>query len=138
MELVVTDDREYIEALLRKYDLPTADLGSADLFVAYEDAERIGCGGFGMYSENALFRSIAVEQGVQNRGYGREIVRQLRRKASERGARGGYLLTTTAAEFFEQCGFEQVEREVVPETIRETKQFTKLCPNSAVCMRHVP
>jgi amino-acid N-acetyltransferase len=45
-----------------------------------------------------------------------------------------YLLTTTAAPFFERYGYGAVAREEVPRPIRDTTEFTDLCPASATCM----
>ena len=46
-----------------------------------------------------------------------------------------YLLTTTAEGFFRRNGFERIERKIVPEVIKQTTEFTSLCPSSAVCMK---
>ena len=46
-----------------------------------------------------------------------------------------WLLTTTAQRFFERSGYERVSREDVPDEVRMCKEFTILCPSTAVCMR---
>lgn len=46
-----------------------------------------------------------------------------------------YLLTTTAAGFFADRGYERVDRSVVPAPVRGTTQFSTLCPESATVMR---
>jgi N-acetylglutamate synthase-like GNAT family acetyltransferase len=46
-----------------------------------------------------------------------------------------YLITTTAAPFFERLGFEPVQREAVPEGIRKSPEFASICPTSAAVLR---
>jgi amino-acid N-acetyltransferase len=45
-----------------------------------------------------------------------------------------YLLTNTAEGFFSKIGFNKVERDNVPDSIRATKEFQSLCPSTAACM----
>ena len=46
-----------------------------------------------------------------------------------------WLLTTTAAGFFDQLGFARVERGSVPPELQASPEFATVCPGSAVCMR---
>ncbi|RRU03438.1 hypothetical protein EGJ34_19475 [Stenotrophomonas sp. 278] len=43
-------------------------------------------------------------------------------------------LTTTAAPFFEQLGFDRIAREVAPTFIAKSPQILGLCPGSAVLL----
>jgi amino-acid N-acetyltransferase len=43
-------------------------------------------------------------------------------------------LTTTATEFFEGRGHEGVQRETVPDAIRETAVFAAVCPSTAAVL----
>ena len=45
-----------------------------------------------------------------------------------------YLLTTTADEFFQKPGLEKIDREQTPQEIRKSRQFSDICPESAVIM----
>jgi amino-acid N-acetyltransferase len=54
--------------------------------------------------------------------------------SSEKKLQEIYLITTTAAPFFEKQGFLQVDRARVPEAIRQTAQFTGGCPATATVM----
>ena len=45
-----------------------------------------------------------------------------------------FLLTTTAAGYFEARGYVRVERQALPGPIRRSEEFTQLCPASAVAM----
>jgi amino-acid N-acetyltransferase len=45
-----------------------------------------------------------------------------------------YLLTTTAADFFARHGYHVTNRADAPEFLQATTEFSRLCPESAVCM----
>jgi amino-acid N-acetyltransferase len=139
MELVAADDadRPWIASLLEESDLPT-DLDGTELYTAHTDGERVGCGGLEAHGSDVLLRSLAVDPVFQGEGYGRDITERLCSIAAECGVERLYLLTTTAADFFEKQGFERIERNRVSEPIAETEQFTTLCPESATCMRREP
>lgn len=136
MELVAANgsDREYAVSLLEASDLPT-DLDGAEVYVARRGENRVGCGGLDVHGSDALLRSIAVDPAVHGEGYGSEITERLCTLAADRSVSGLYLLTTTAAEFFESRGFERIDRDRVPDPIARTSQFTTTCPASAACMR---
>lgn len=132
------DDREYVESLLELNDLPTADLDDAfsALFVARSDSERrIGVAGLEVVDNVGLLRSVAVERSARGEGYGTAITEELLLRARREDLGAVYLLTTTAADFFADFGFETVARETVPAAIRGTEQFSDLCPSSATCMK---
>ncbi|WP_103020338.1 hypothetical protein [Salinibacter altiplanensis] len=38
-------------------------------------------------------------------------------------------------DYFRGCGYERIERETLPETIRQAKEVARLCPASATCTR---
>jgi amino-acid N-acetyltransferase len=59
-------------------------------------------------------------------------------RAHEEGVEQVYLLTETAVNYFEKIGFSSVTREEVDERIKKTREFSVLCPDSAVTMiRHL-
>lgn len=131
------DDAAFVESLLGANDLPTDDLvaGDATLWVATEDGDRVGCGGLELYDTAGLLRSLAVEEPHRGRGVGGEICDALETEAGDAGVAVLYLLTTTAAEFFAARGYERCDRGDTPDAIRDTTEFTSLCPDTAVCMR---
>jgi amino-acid N-acetyltransferase len=45
-----------------------------------------------------------------------------------------YLLTETAEGFFSKEGFKKIAREQVPPSIKQTHEYSTLCPEDAVCM----
>lgn len=124
--------------LLSESDLPTDDLDG----VALEHF--LGCGsetnpdgvvGLEIHGSIALLRSLAVTPRSRAKGCGAVLVRSAEALAQANGIDCLYLLTETAEGFFAKLGYKCVERNAVPEGIRETKQFSELCPDSAVVMR---
>jgi amino-acid N-acetyltransferase len=47
----------------------------------------------------------------------------------------GSNVTATAAAFFAGVGYERVERDAVPDAVRDSAEFSELCPSSAGVMR---
>ena len=137
LEPATEADIDRVESLLEANDLPTDDVGSEEirLFCARIDGELVGVGGLEVYGSTALLRSVAVVPSVRGEGYGTSLVRALEERAAALGASEVYLLTTSAAGFFRNRDYEGIEREAVPQSIRQTTQFSSLCPDSATCMR---
>lgn len=131
------DDLDLVERLLESNDLPTSDVRDAapEFVVGRLDDEPVGVGGIEAYGHVGLLRSIVVAEAHRGRGYGAALCDALEARARADGVSTLYLLTTTAAGFFRARGYEAVDREAVPSGIRETSQFTDLCPASATRMR---
>lgn len=134
---IASTDLPYVEALLARNDLPTADVRSKSdcFFVAARHGERVGIGGLEVHGPDALLRSVVVEASARGEGIGTGICDQLEGIARERGVETVYLLTTTAAGFFGDRGYERIEREGAPGGIAATAEFAELCPSTATCMR---
>jgi amino-acid N-acetyltransferase len=96
----------------------------------------IGLGGIEPYGSNGLLRSIAVTSAYRSRGVGRTIYTLLQAYAHQLGINTLYLLTETAADYFSTLGFKHIARSNVPDSIKETQQFSKLCPAHAIVMYH--
>lgn len=139
LEEAGADDRTRVERLLRDSDLPVADLDSSPvrLFVGHDDGQFVGVGGLERYGPDALLRSVAVPDSMRGSGYGSALYRELEARAREAGVERLYLLTDTAAGFFAEVGFEVVDREDAPGSVRETTEFQELCSTEATCMRKV-
>lgn len=125
------------KALLAAEGLPTADL-AAEHFAHF-----IACGpedspdavvGLELYGDVALLRSLVVSPAARGKGYGSALVAEIETYAQQLGIRELYLLTNTAETFFSRRGYSSVERADVPEAIRQTAEFSSLCPASAVCL----
>ncbi|WP_227373663.1 arsenic resistance N-acetyltransferase ArsN2 [Haladaptatus halobius] len=125
-----------VEALLAANGLPYQDVRakSGDFFVAYSDTECIGTGGVEICGSNGLLRSVVITDSNRGQGYGTALCDALEDYARTNEVEKLYLLTTTAASFFRQRGYEKIVRENVPTSVQQTTEFTDLCPNTATCM----
>lgn len=121
-------DIPFIMALLEENGLPSSDIPSVwgSLFLACFEAAVVGIGGVEILGEYGLLRSLAVVQEERGRGYGQAVTRGLIHHARQAGVRELYLLTMTAAAFFEGLGFERVPRDRAPLPITHTSQFCGL------------
>ncbi|MEI6638874.1 MAG: arsenic resistance N-acetyltransferase ArsN2 [Chlorobiaceae bacterium] len=90
--------------------------------------------GLELFGSVGLIRSLAVSKDCRGQRVGRQLVDFAAYYAAERGVETVFLLTTTAAVFFQQLGYEQVARSDVPQAIRTTSQFSSLCPASSVVL----
>ncbi len=96
--------------------------------------EAAGFGGYELYSEEVLLRSVVVPQALRNRRIGRNLVALLLYRALRAGARRAWLLTDTAEPFFTKIGFKIMERSAAPEAILATRQAKALCPSTATLL----
>lgn len=137
IRLEETRDLDRVESLLGGADLPTRDVGEspARFYLAYAGEDCVGCGGLEVHGAAGLLRSVAVADPHRERGYGTAIVASLEERARAADVAELSLLTTTAAGFFRDLGYQAVPRDAVPAAIRETAEFAELCPSSATCMR---
>jgi N-acetylglutamate synthase-like GNAT family acetyltransferase len=129
-------DMPLIAAALAAEGLPSADLpGRVLLFVFREPGGgTIGFAGLEPFGAAALLRSLVVLPPARARAQGSAIVAWMAEEAQRRGIGEIFLLTTTAAPFFEKLGFHRITRDTVPSSIAASPEFTTLCPNDAVAM----
>ena len=132
-----TEDEGEISALLARCELPNEDIAEhlADFVVAVAENEIVGTVGLEVIGRSGLLRSLAVAPSMRGFGLAKGLWRRLKKRAELNGVGELYLLTTTAEGFFSRLGFETVERDAVPEGVQGTKEYSSLCPTSAVCMR---
>lgn len=124
-----------LKDLLQAEDLPTEDLqAEMSLFYAKEGEEIITCGGFELFGNMGLLRSVVIRADFQGKGLGKQWIELLLKKARELELEELYLLTTTAAGFFEKIGFRNISRDQAPQPIQSSQEFSTLCPSSAVLM----
>ena len=133
----VTDDFAAINDLLTQSQLPLAGVAEhlSHFLLAVADESLLGCAGLEVYGTDALLRSVAVQAAEQSKGVGRALVERLRQQAEADGLRQLFLLTTTAASFFQRLGFQTITREEVPEAVQASVEFQGVCPLSATVMR---
>ncbi|WP_276273800.1 arsenic resistance N-acetyltransferase ArsN2 [Haloarcula litorea] len=125
-----------VERLLEESGLPSSDVRDAPerFRLAVAEGDLVAVGGLRVEGSDALLRSLAVPEAYRGEGYGSALCAHLERAARREGVERLYLLTTTAAAFFRARGYDPVERERVPPSIRATSQFADLCPATATCL----
>lgn len=130
------EEKELVVSLLKEANLLTEDLpdGLRNFLLAKQDGVLVGVAGLELFGFVGLLRSVAVIPTHKGKGIAGQLVAQLLAGADERGLREVYLITTTADRYFDRYGFAPVNREQVPEAIQQTRQFSGLCPSSAVVM----
>jgi amino-acid N-acetyltransferase len=135
-EITNQDDLGQAVDLLREFDLAYTDLDQSNirLFRFSESGRLVGLGGLEIYGNQALLRSIAVAKEFQDKKAGRFICNWLEKWAAENHLSELYLLTTTASGFFAHLDYRVIRRDIFPEPLKQTSQFSELCPASSVCM----
>lgn len=130
-----------IRALLTASGLPATDITEThlDRFLVVHDPEGavIASVGLERFTDGALLRSLAVAKEYQNLGLGRLLVLRAEQMAIDEGCAQLWLLTTTADGFFLTRGYEVIDRRAVPEDVRQSTEFSQLCPASAICLQKV-
>ena len=131
-----SEDYPQIERLLNDCGLPSELLLGHlnDFLVAIHDSELLACVGLEIYGKQALLRSLAVLNGFRNQGLGSELCEQILAHAKTRHLQQVFLLTETAAPFFQKLGFTETNRQGAPAKIQATAEFHTICPSTAVCM----
>lgn len=131
------EEKEMVVSLLKEADLLTEDLsdGLRNFLLAKQGGVLVGVAGLELLGNVGLLRSVAVSPTHQGKGIAGQLVAQLLSDADKQGLQEIYLITTTADRYFDRYGFAPVNREQVPEAIQQTKQFSGLCPSSAVVMK---
>lgn len=117
MRVIETELSPAVLALLEASGLPAADLRAgrpATFLAAVIDCDLLGCVGYELSEGVALLRSLAVQPTARGDGVGRQLVAEAEQHAKDSGAKEVFLLTTTAAAFFEQLGFKRVARDAAP------------------------
>jgi len=130
------DDLDAIIELLKDCGLPSDDVleSPIDFVVAVDGGQLAAVVGLERYAEVALLRSVAVAANARGRALARRLCADLLADADAAGCRAVYLLTLDAADFFAPLGFAAVARDTVPQAIRDSAEFSQLCPERALLM----
>jgi amino-acid N-acetyltransferase len=127
---------EIIE-LLENCELPTSDLNpNTSVFMgAFYDEDLVGCIGLEKIGDSGLLRSLAVDQNYRGEGIGFELTKAVLTESIKKSYSEVYLLTTDAEKFFIKAGFYKIVKENSPKAVKETKQYSEICSDSAVVMK---
>jgi amino-acid N-acetyltransferase len=129
-------EMQVIQSLLEANNLPVSDLNDdITFFVEKANDSIIATGGIESAGNDAIIRSIAVDDAYKGKGFGSKITRQLLNYAKETGMKDIYLLTTTAENYFPRYGFKKIDRQEVPMDVKNSSQYKDVCPDSAVVMK---
>lgn len=136
MKITITSrvDVGEVISLLIECDLPVSDISIVQppQFIGIRDAHQlIAVVGLEAFEGVGLLRSLAVRSAVRGHHFGRELVAAVEAEALSRGIDTLYLLTQTAAGFFEKLGYFPVARASAPAAIQATAQFCGLCPSTS-------
>jgi amino-acid N-acetyltransferase len=136
IESATERDLPEIRALLERLHLPLAGVDEhLRTLVAREGGQIVGTAALELYVDGALLRSVAVEPHLQGRQLGHRLTDAALRLAAAQGVDNVFLFTTTAETFFPKFGFERIDREQVPPSVRQSVEFQSACPASAIVMR---
>ena len=124
--------------LLSEAGLPTEDLTIERLALVAERNGRVaGMIGLERFDGLGLLRSLVVSRDNRRGGLGKALVGALEQMAVDSNMAELWLLTIDADAWFARLGYEAQQRELAPAEIRETDEFSKLCPGDAVLMRKI-
>lgn len=138
MRAPTPEELSAIAELLAEGGLPTDDLAEQDLSLYRIEVSGNGVvavGGLERCGNTALIRSIATSASVRGRGIASEIVEELERISANEGFEDIFLITESAQRYFATKGYSLMDRDNVPHSIRKSRQFSSLCPNTASVMR---
>lgn len=139
MHIRVLDSSDWpaVLELLASSELDPAGLENhaATTIVAWEATQLLGCAALEVYGSVGLVRSVAVASERRGSGLGSNLVTALFALAERQSLEQLYLLTTTAAPFFTQHGFQVIERDTAHPAIHASIQWQSVCPQSATLMR---
>jgi amino-acid N-acetyltransferase len=136
MQRATTSDLAEIKTLLEENGLPSKDItGAIQFFIIRKNKQLIAVGGLENCGDDLLLRSIAIAEGHKNKGLGAQITRFLIEQARINGNKAIYLLTMTAKDYFPRFGFTTIDRSLASKAIKNSSEFTTVCPSSASLMR---
>jgi amino-acid N-acetyltransferase len=128
--------RDQIVALLTSERLPFDDLPKRldNFFVMLAEDGVIAAAGMEVYGRSALLRSVVVKNEYRNQGIAAQMVEKVMETARSKELARVFLLTETAKDYFLNKGFEVISRELVPPQVRQSSEFSTVCPISATVM----
>jgi amino-acid N-acetyltransferase len=130
------DDVDTVRALLRECRLPIDGVPDEldSLVVADVDGRIVGVAGLELHDGDGLIRSVAVSPESRGQNLASRLCAEVEQRAKVVGARRLFLLTETAESFFVKRGYRPMERARAPRGITSSREFSAVCPASAVLM----
>ena len=129
-------DLPRLEQLLAEADLPVEGVGDQidKSYIVVEDAGRvIASVGLEIYGRYGLLRSLVVAPKSRDQGIGQWLVENRLRWAKSRDIISLFLITFEP-EYFARFGYQPVKRDSVPPEIRQSSEFSTICPETATVM----
>lgn len=126
-----------INQLLRQEDLPEVNTTECTNFfykVVDQGNKIIGAIGLETYGSYGLLRSLVVDKNFRNNGIADKLVTRVMGSARINGLNEVYLLTSTAEQYFLRKGFERRDRKTCPDEIRQSREYSSICPVSSALM----
>ncbi|MBS1171148.1 MAG: GCN5-related N-acetyltransferase [Burkholderiaceae bacterium] len=127
-----------IRSLLTGCGLPVTDISDASAIQFYgieEEGKVLAVIGLEKLADVGLLRSLTVAEAFRGQGLAQRLVAHVESMALHENLKTIYLLTQTAAQFFEKLGFTPLSRTTAPAPIQTSSQFSCLCPDSAALLR---
>jgi amino-acid N-acetyltransferase len=141
MDIFIRPSETGVKRLLNESQLISSDLTPEHLrhfFGLGTKEEPEDVVGLELFGTVALLRSLAVVSSRRRTGLGSKLVAHAEDYARNKGIKSLYLLTNTAESFFQYCGYQPTGRDDAPSAIRETKEFSEICPvSSAFMVKHL-
>ena len=145
MKIRVAESADWTLAreLLLAAGLPTQDLGPDSLqgfLVAEQPIHGALHGLVGLQHlshDIGLIRSLVVATAARGSGLGSQMLACAEAAAMNAGLCELWLLTIDADEYFHNHGYTRVVRTDTPDAVRQTAEFSSLCPGDAVVMRKI-
>jgi amino-acid N-acetyltransferase len=137
LQIAVTEkERQAVFNLLEQQKLPVTDITEDTLLFLLLDGDKaMGTAGLDIFDDCALLRSVSVVEDARGKGYGKILNEQIEQFAKKGGINCMYLITHTAKDFFDRQGYCAIDRATAPKAIKQTEQFSALCPSTAVVMK---
>src|SRR5688572_2384263 len=124
-----SSDLTAVQRLLRDASLPVD--GVTEFFpenyaVGESNGEIVAAIGVEQYGDHGLLRSAVVAETERGTGLGAGLTNERMEWCRTQDFRSLYLLTTTAAPFFEYMGFARIDRSEVPAEVQGAPEFATI------------
>jgi amino-acid N-acetyltransferase len=116
---------------------PGAQFGPQYILAVANNDRVIGVAGIERHGDDGLLRSVVVNKDFRSLRIGATLASNRVDWARDHGIRAIYLLTDTAAMYWERFGFQRIDRSTAPEGIANSHEFSVACPASSVVMRMI-